>query len=70
MNDRQNLNFIKQLFVDSINVMATDNWEWPDVWDVQRKLQFLNESLRYAEQHELYEQCAIIRNVKESFNEI
>ena len=65
-----NQNFIEQLFIDSINVMSTGEWEWPDAWDKQRRLHFLNESLRYATERELYEQCAIIRDVKESVEEI
>lgn len=63
-------NFIEQLFVDSINVMATNDWEWPAQWDKERRLRFLNESLRYATDRELYEQCAIIRDVKESIEAI
>lgn len=65
-----NQNFIERLFIDSINVMATNEWEWPDHWDKERRLRFLNESLRYATERELYEQCAIIRDVKESVEEI
>jgi len=64
-----NQNFIEQLFIDSINVMATGDWEWPDPWDKQRRIRFLTESLRYATDRELYEQCAIIRDVKESVEE-
>ena len=65
-----NKNFIEELFIDSINVMATGEWEWPEQWDKERRLGFLNESLRYATERELYEQCAIIRDVKESVEEI
>jgi hypothetical protein len=65
-----NQNFIERLFIDSINVMATGEWEWPEQWDKERRLRFLNESLRYATDRELYEQCAIIRDVKESIEEI
>jgi hypothetical protein len=57
-------NFITRLFVDSINVMKTDDWAWPDTWDIQRRIKFLDDSLQYAEKRELYEQCAIIRDVK------
>lgn len=57
-------NFITRLFVDSINVMKTDDWQWPDTWDIQRRIKFLDDSLQYAEKRELYEQCAIIRDVK------
>jgi hypothetical protein len=65
-----NQNFIEQLFIDSINIMATGEWDWPDTWDKPRRMRFLNESLRYAEERELYEQCAIIRDVKEAVDEI
>jgi hypothetical protein len=65
-----NQNFIEQLFIDSINIMATGEWEWPDNWDKPRRMRFLNESLHYAEERELYEQCAIIRDVKEAVDEI
>ena len=65
-----NQNFIERLFVDSINIMQTNKWEWPDHWNQERRLKFLNESLRYAEARELFEQCAIIRDVKESLQEI
>jgi protein-arginine kinase activator protein McsA len=50
--------------------MATGEWEWPDMWDKPRRMRFLDESLRYAEERELYEQCAIIRDVKEAVDEI
>jgi protein-arginine kinase activator protein McsA len=59
-------NFVEQLFIRSINFMKTNNWEWPDAWDTKRQLEFLDDSLQYAEQNELYEQCAIIRDVKET----
>lgn len=65
-----NKNFIEELFIDSINVMSTGEWAWPDQWDKERRLRFLNDSLRYATDRELYEQCAIIRDVKESVEEI
>jgi hypothetical protein len=65
-----NQNFIEQLFIDSINIMATGEWEWPNYWDKHRRMHFLNESLRYAEERELYEQCAIIRDVKTAVDEI
>lgn len=63
-------NFIERLFIESINIMATNQWDWPDHWDSERRLKFLNESLRFAEDRELFEQCAIIRDVKESLQKI
>ena len=65
-----NHNFIERLFIESINIMATDKWEWPDHWNHERRLKFLSESLRFAEDRELFEQCVIIRDVKESLHEI
>ena len=59
-------NFVEHLFIRSINFMKTNKWEWPESWDTTRQLEFLNDSLQYAEKNELYEQCAIIRDVKET----
>jgi hypothetical protein len=50
--------------------METDKWQWPEHWNDERRLQFLNESLRFAEERELFEQCVIIRDVKESIGKI
>jgi hypothetical protein len=61
-----NKNFIDKLFIDSINIMKTDKWEWPNKWSDDRKEKFLDDSLSYAEKNEFYEQCAIIRDVKEA----
>jgi protein-arginine kinase activator protein McsA len=61
-------NFIETLFVKSINIMATGKWEWPDQWDNDRKLRFLNDSLNYAKTNEFWEQAAIIRDVTEKIN--
>lgn len=57
-------NLINQLFIDSINIMKTAEWEWPERWDMERRIKFLDDSLSYAEKREFYEQCAIIRDVK------
>ena len=62
-------NFINQLFIDSIDIMKTEEWEWPESWNMTRKIKFLDESLQYAEKRELYEQCAILRDVKKSISE-
>ena len=40
----------------------------PASWDAERKEKFLDESLEYAIELELYEQCAIIRDVQETIN--
>jgi hypothetical protein len=64
MNVESRKNFIHQLFCRSIDVMKNDNWEWPEHWDTQYKLRFLNESLNYATDNEFWEQAAIIRDVK------
>ena len=59
-------NFVEVLFIRSINHMKTSDWEWPDRWDNARKQIFLDESLEYATELELYEQCAIIRDVQKT----
>tara|TARA_Y100001972_G_C7590647_1_gene296080 strand:- start:266 stop:484 length:219 start_codon:yes stop_codon:yes gene_type:complete len=60
------MNFVEQLFIRSIDHMKTTDWQWPDNWDTARKNKFLTESLEYAEELELYEQCAIIRDVQKT----
>ena len=59
-------NFVEVLFIRSINHMKTTDWEWPERWDNTRKQKFLDESLEHAKELELYEQCAIIRDVQET----
>ena len=61
-------NFIDKLLMVSINHMKTDEWKWPPNWDLTKKQRFLNQCLVYAEQNELYEQCAIIRDVEKEIN--
>jgi len=61
-------NFIDKLLVASINHMKTNEWEWPESWDLIRKQRFLTQCREYAEQNELYEQCAIIRDVEKEIN--
>lgn len=59
---------LDKIFIGSINIMKTNDWEWPENWDTARKLQFLNDSLNYAKQYEFWEQAAIIRDVTEEIN--
>lgn len=59
-------NFVIQLFKESINVLKTADWDWPDQWNTERRIKFLDEALSYGEKNELYEQCSIIRDVKNS----
>jgi len=61
-----NENFIDKLLISSINHMKTNSWEWPEHWDTDRKLRFLSQCLKYAEDNEFYEQCAIIRDVQKT----
>jgi hypothetical protein len=62
-------NFMMRLFIESINVLDTPDWQWPDSWNTYKKLQFLKQSMNYAEKHELYEQCAIIKKIQDQFTE-
>jgi|TARA_R110000796_G_scaffold252358_1_gene386238 protein-arginine kinase activator protein McsA len=59
-------NYIEDLFIRSINHLKTDDWEWPGSWNSDKRIEFLNESLEYAINNELFEQCSIIRDVKET----
>jgi len=62
-------NFIDKLFTNSINAMTTSDWKWPEDWDFLRKQRFLKACREYAEKKELYEQCAIIRDVEKELTE-
>lgn len=61
-------NFINTVFIKSINFMTTNKWQWPEQWNMDRKLRFLNDSLNYAKENEFWEQAAIIRDVTEKIN--
>ena len=61
-------NFIDKLFTSSIDAMAKPGWKWPEDWDLIRKQRFLKHCREYAEKNELYEQCAIIRDVEKELN--
>jgi hypothetical protein len=62
-------NFMMRLFIESINALETPDWQWPDSWNSPKKQNFLKQSMNYAEKHELYEQCAIIKKVQDQLNE-
>ena len=38
--------------------MSGTEWMWPESWDLDRKINFLQEALSYGEKHELYEECS------------
>lgn len=61
-----NKNFLDKLFIDSINLMSSEKWQWPYGWNTKKKNAFLSQSLSYAEKNEFYEQCSIIRDVKKT----
>ena len=61
--------YMKVVFVESINHMGGDDWTWPEHWTVQRKLNFLEHSLNYAKENEFWEQAAIIRDVTKEIEE-
>lgn len=62
-------NFIDKLLITSINHMKNDSWEWLSTWDLEKKYRFLNHCMKYAENNEFYEQCAIIRDVEQKLKE-
>jgi protein-arginine kinase activator protein McsA len=49
--------------------MTTNDWQWPHDWDLLRRKSFLKHCLEYAEKHEMYEQCAVIRDVGKELEE-
>ena len=64
-----NGNYIDKLFMTAINGICETEWKWPMGWDIVRKKRFLKQCLEYAERNELYEQCAIIRDVEKETTE-
>lgn len=61
-------NYIDAVFISVIDHMTTDKWQWPERWDEQRKLDFIDHSIVWAEEREYYEQCAILQNVRKKIN--
>ena len=55
--------FTDKVFIGSIDIMKSDDWKWPTLWDTERKMKFLTDSLNYAKENEFWEQAAIIRDV-------
>jgi|LauGreDrversion4_2_1035121.scaffolds.fasta_scaffold3563697_1 hypothetical protein len=62
-------NYIDDVFMSVVDHMTTDKWQWPDNWDTQRKLDFVDHSIKWAEEREYYEQCAILQNVRKTIIE-
>ena len=62
-------NFIERLFVRSIDHMMTSEWQWPPELDYARRKSFLKHCIEYAEQREMYEQCAVIRDVEKELTD-
>ena len=63
-----NQNYIDRLFLTAIHGLCNVNWEWPNGWDILRKRHFLKNCLEFAEHREMYEECAIIRDVQKELD--
>ena len=61
-------NYIDDVFLSVVNHMTTKTWQWPDNWTDPRKLEFIDQSIIWAEQREYYEQCAILQDVRKKIN--
>jgi len=59
-------NFITEILIASINLLATNKYTWPTKWTDVDKQQFLQQCLEYTIKHELYEQSAILRDVEKT----
>jgi hypothetical protein len=59
-------NYFKELIIKTAETMQTGQWYWPEHWGTDQKLQFINEMLEWLEENEMYEQCRIFKNVKET----
>ena len=57
-------NFIERMFMTAIMGLCTTEWHWPIGWSYERKKKFLESCRDFAEQRELFEECAIIRDVE------
>jgi hypothetical protein len=64
--DLNDENFITEMLVASINLMATNSYSWPTKWTDADKQHFLETCLTYTIEHELYEQSAILRDVEKT----
>lgn len=67
-HDTEQENFMDTMLMASVNLMATHKFNWPPSWTLETKNKFLNNCLEYTIDREMYEQSAILRNVKETIN--
>lgn len=59
-------NFIDQAIKESIDLMSTEEWSWPPLWDSEKRHKFIDQCMAFAEKREYYEQCAVLRDVKKT----
>jgi len=58
-------NFLHKLITSGTDAMRTNDINWPEDWDMNMKLKFLDDAIEYLENtHELYEYCTILKDVK------
>jgi len=57
-------NYFERMMASAINSMRSNNHEWPDHWDKEKKELFLNQCLEWFEEKELYECCEVVLNEK------
>lgn len=62
-------NHMNLLFELAMKSFAAGNTEFPPDWSKDKKISFLDESLKYALKHEYYEQCGVIRDYKQQIEE-
>jgi hypothetical protein len=60
------MNHLNKLMKLTIDAMIANNWKWPDTWAKSDRLKFIEEAIEFLEQREMYEQCQVLIDVKET----
>lgn len=61
-------NQFDKVFIQAVNAMSNNTWEWPEFWDINMKHVFIDSTLNYAIENEYWEQAGILRDVKNKIN--
>ena len=53
-------NYIDKIILSSVDAMKKTKYSWPASWNLDLKMNFLNQCLEWLEKNEYYEHCKII----------
>ena len=59
-------NHIQKLITSAIDAMKYTEWTWPPNWSKETKLKFIEDINEWLLERELYEQCDILLELKDS----